>query len=180
MHPLQHNKHDVVTCTADVIDKREVTDSGGHTEERFVIMTELVIAGESWPIEITLTEREKYAVSHAARPQCVTQTFVVKPGTFICHHQEKRTTTMKIAILSRKSSLYSTHRLVEAAEARGHSADVVDTLRCYMNISSSSPNVHYKGNVLKTYDAVIPRIGASVTFYGAAVIRQLEMMVCFA
>lgn len=86
---------------------------------------------------------------------------------------------MKIAILSRKHSLYSTHRLVEAARERGHSADVIDTLRCYMNISSSAPNVHYKGEVLKTYDAVIPRIGASVTFYGAAVIRQLEMMGVF-
>ena len=86
---------------------------------------------------------------------------------------------MKIAILSRKSSLYSTHRLVEAAQLRGHSADVIDTLRCYMNISSSSPNVHYKGSLLKAYDAVIPRIGASVTFYGAAVIRQLEMMGVF-
>ncbi len=86
---------------------------------------------------------------------------------------------MKIAILSRKHSLYSTHRLVEAARERGHSADVIDTLRCYMNISSSAPNVHYKGEVLKTYDAVIPRVGASVTFYGAAVIRQLEMMGVF-
>jgi ribosomal protein S6--L-glutamate ligase len=86
---------------------------------------------------------------------------------------------MKIAILSRKHSLYSTRRLVEAAHERGHSADVIDTLRCYMNISSSSPNVHYKGAVLKTYDAVIPRVGASVTFYGAAVIRQLEMMGVF-
>lgn len=86
---------------------------------------------------------------------------------------------MKIAILSRKHSLYSTKRLVEAAHERGHTADVIDTLRCYMNISSSSPNVHYKGALLKTYDAVIPRIGASVTFYGAAVIRQLEMMGVF-
>ncbi len=86
---------------------------------------------------------------------------------------------LKIAILSRKHSLYSTRRLVEAALERGHSADVIDTLRCYMNISSSAPNVHYKGQVLKTYDAVIPRIGASVTFYGAAVIRQLEMMGVF-
>lgn len=86
---------------------------------------------------------------------------------------------LKIAILSRKQSLYSTRRLVEAAHERGHSADVIDTLRCYMNISSSAPNVHYKGQVLKTYDAVIPRIGASVTFYGAAVIRQLEMMGVF-
>ncbi|EKD70812.1 MAG: hypothetical protein ACD_46C00387G0003 [uncultured bacterium] len=83
---------------------------------------------------------------------------------------------MKIAILSRKESLYSTRRLIEAAAARGHQADTIDTMRCYMNITSSQPTIHYKGNELGHYDAVIPRVGASVTFYGAAVIRQLEMM----
>jgi len=83
---------------------------------------------------------------------------------------------MKIAILSRNSKLYSTRRLVEAAEARGHEVDVLDVLRCYMNITSMKPEVHYKGENLSGYDAVIPRIGASVTFYGTAVLRQFEMM----
>lgn len=83
---------------------------------------------------------------------------------------------MKIAILSRKPSLYSTKRLVEAAEARGHTAHVIDTLRCYMNIASSKPGIHYRGDALLGYDAVIPRIGASITFYGASVVRQFEMM----
>lgn len=87
---------------------------------------------------------------------------------------------MKIAILSRKTSLYSTKRLVEAAKNRGHQAHVIDTLRCYMNITSSKPSIHYKGNKLIGYDAVIPRIGASITFYGAAVVRQFEMMGVFA
>jgi ribosomal protein S6--L-glutamate ligase len=86
---------------------------------------------------------------------------------------------MKIAILSRRHDLYSTRRLVEAAKARGHKSDVIDTLRCYMNITSSNPSIHYKGQELPKYDAVIPRIGASVTFYGAAVVRQLEMMNVF-
>jgi ribosomal protein S6--L-glutamate ligase len=86
---------------------------------------------------------------------------------------------MKIAILSRRRDLYSTHRLMEAAKQRGHKADVIDTLRCYMNITSAKPTIHYKGSELKHYDAVIPRIGASVTFYGAAVVRQLEMMNVF-
>lgn len=86
---------------------------------------------------------------------------------------------MKIAILSRRHDLYSTRRLVEAAKARGHQADVIDTLRCYMNITSARPTIHYKGAELDHYDAVIPRIGASVTFYGAAVVRQLEMMNVF-
>lgn len=83
---------------------------------------------------------------------------------------------MKIAILSRNSKLYSTRRLIEAAEARGHEVHVLDVLRCYMNITSLKPEVHYKGEVLTGYDAVIPRIGASVTFYGTAVLRQFEMM----
>lgn len=86
---------------------------------------------------------------------------------------------MKIAILSRKHSLYSTLRLVEAAKARGHEAEAIDTMRCYMNITSARPTIHYKGSELDTYDAVIPRVGASVTFYGAAVVRQLEMMGVF-
>lgn len=83
---------------------------------------------------------------------------------------------MKIAILSRNPKLYSTRRLVEAAEARGHEVHVLDVLRCYMNITSLKPEVHYKGEILTGYDAVIPRIGASVTFYGTAVLRQFEMM----
>ncbi len=85
---------------------------------------------------------------------------------------------MKIAILSRKRSLYSTRRLVEAAEAAGHEAQVVDYLRCYMDITSNRPHVMFMGEALKV-DAVIPRIGASNTFYGTAVVRQFEMQQVF-
>lgn len=83
---------------------------------------------------------------------------------------------MKIAILSRKTRLYSTRRLVEAAKERGHRVYVLDPLRCYMNITSHRPGIHYRGEDLRGFDAVIPRIGASVTFYGTAVLRQFEMM----
>ncbi|MCO6413740.1 MAG: 30S ribosomal protein S6--L-glutamate ligase [Thiogranum sp.] len=86
---------------------------------------------------------------------------------------------MKIAILSRKTNLYSTRRLVEVGRARGHEMRVIDTLRCYMNITSHRPEIHYKGEVLTGFDAVIPRIGASITFYGTAVVRQFEMMGVF-
>lgn len=87
---------------------------------------------------------------------------------------------MKIAILSRKSSLYSTRRLKEAGEQRGHEMHVIDYLRCYMNITSHNPQVIFKGQSLAGYDAIIPRIGASNTFYGTAVVRQFEMMGVFA
>lgn len=86
---------------------------------------------------------------------------------------------MKIAILSRNPKLYSTRRLVQAGRERGHEMQVIDTLRCYMNTSSSKPEVHYKSEVLSGFDAVIPRIGASITFYGTAVLRQFEMMGVF-
>ncbi|WP_417488565.1 30S ribosomal protein S6--L-glutamate ligase [Maricaulis sp.] len=83
---------------------------------------------------------------------------------------------MKIAMLARNANLYSHKRLKEAAEARGHELDIIDTLRCYMNIASRNPAIFYNGEKLPKYDAVIPRIGASVTFYGLAVLRQFEMM----
>ena len=83
---------------------------------------------------------------------------------------------MKLAILSRNSKLYSTRRLVEAARQRGHTVRVLDPLRCYMRIASSGFQLHYKGRSLAGYDAVIPRIGASITRYGTAVLRQFELM----
>ncbi|MEQ9355492.1 30S ribosomal protein S6--L-glutamate ligase [Coleofasciculus chthonoplastes] len=87
---------------------------------------------------------------------------------------------MKIAILSQDASLYSTRRLKEAGEARGHDMRVINYLRCYMNITSHKPKVVYQGKVLEELDAIIPRIGASKTFYGTAVVRQFEVMGVFA
>lgn len=83
---------------------------------------------------------------------------------------------MKIAMLARNANLYSHQRLVKAAHARGHEIDILNTLRVTMNITSHRPEAYYQGAKLGKYDAVIPRIGASVTFYGLAVLRQFEMM----
>jgi ribosomal protein S6--L-glutamate ligase len=86
---------------------------------------------------------------------------------------------MKIVVLSRNANLYSTRRLIEAAEQRGHEALVVDHLRCNIEIEQKGPSLYYGSDYLKNVDAVIPRIGASVTFYGTAVVRQFEMMNVF-
>lgn len=83
---------------------------------------------------------------------------------------------MKIAMMAVNAKLYSHQRLKEAAEERGHELNIINTLRCYMNIASRRPEIYYNGDKLTGYDAVIPRIGASVTFYGLAVLRQFEMM----
>src|SRR5210317_2130832 len=86
---------------------------------------------------------------------------------------------MRIVILSRNPKLYSTQRLVEAATKRKHEVFVVDHLKCNIEIEKRSPKIYYKGEYLTNIDAIIPRIGASVTFYGTAVIRQFEMMKVF-
>ena len=87
----------------------------------------------------------------------------------------KRKKRMKIAILSRNTRLYSTKRLVEAGIKRRHDMYVIDPLRCYMNIATDNPEIHFKGKKLEGFDAIIPRIGASVTFYATAMLRQFEM-----
>jgi ribosomal protein S6--L-glutamate ligase len=86
---------------------------------------------------------------------------------------------MKIAILSRDASLYSTNRLKLAGEQRGHDVRVIDYLRCFMNITSRNSQVFFQGRPLEGFDAIVPRIGASHTFYGTAVVRQFEMMGTF-
>jgi ribosomal protein S6--L-glutamate ligase len=83
---------------------------------------------------------------------------------------------MKIGILTTNRNLYSTQRLVEAAEQRGHEARVINHKRCYMNIVSHKPQIHYNGESIEGINAIIPRIGASISFYGTAVVRQFEMM----
>ncbi|UHQ22471.1 30S ribosomal protein S6--L-glutamate ligase [Lysobacter sp. 5GHs7-4] len=83
---------------------------------------------------------------------------------------------MKLAILSRNTKLYSTRRLVEAARQHGHTVRVLDPLRCYMRIASDGFEMHYKGREISGYHAVIPRVGASITRYGSAVLRQFELM----
>ena len=83
---------------------------------------------------------------------------------------------MKIGILSTNRNLYSTKRLVEACKQREHDVLVINHKQCYMNITSHNPSVHWKGEVIEGVDAIIPRIGASISFYGTAVVRQFEMM----
>ncbi|MGF1687791.1 30S ribosomal protein S6--L-glutamate ligase [Photobacterium japonica] len=86
---------------------------------------------------------------------------------------------MKIGILSQNENLYSTRRLREAIEERGHEAVIINALRCYMNINSVKPSIHFEGQDLVDFDAIIPRIGADITFYGCSVLRQFEMMDVF-
>ncbi|HCT34058.1 MAG TPA: 30S ribosomal protein S6--L-glutamate ligase, partial [Sulfitobacter sp.] len=156
-------------------------------ELRYVISTKMDVAGQSWPIDVTLTNRAGMTSRMLLGRQALTDHITISPTekrlqpdlsydvyhtAAVRHRAPKR--ALRVAVLSREASNYSTSRLVEVGEARGHTVEVIDTTRCYMAINAMAPEVHYDGKRLPRYDAVIPRIGASVTPYGCAVIRQFE------
>ncbi len=187
VHPIPGRNDVTIACSAPITDRREVTSSNGETELRYVIASELTMGDRSWPIEITLTDRGTMAYRMLLGRQALTEDLVVSPTDSFCQPElsydiysspSVRTNapprSLRIAVLSREADNYSTRRLVEEGEARGHVVEVIDTLRCYMALNASSPEVHYDGKRLPRYDAVIPRIGASITSYGTAVVRQFE------
>jgi len=186
VHPIPGRDDISIPCSAEILDRREVTSSNGEAEMRYVIRTELEVGGQSWPIEVTLTDRrgmsnhmllgrqalgENVAIVPAERFQQQQLNFDIYHSTSLRASAPKR--ALRIAVLSREAN-YSTRRLVEEGEARGHTVEVIDTTRCYMALNALAPEVHYDGKRLPRYDAVIPRIGASITSYGTAVVRQFE------
>jgi len=186
VHPIAGREDIAITCSAPLVDRRDVTSSNGESETRFVIETTLSVAGQNWPIEVTLTNREsmtsRMLLGRSALADHITITASEKrlqpELSYDVYHtaslrQAAPKRALRIAVLSREAN-YSTGRLVDVGEARGHTVEVIDTTRCYMAINALSPEVHYDGKRLPRYDAVIPRIGASVTTYGCAVIRQFE------
>ncbi|WP_436399325.1 30S ribosomal protein S6--L-glutamate ligase [Roseobacter sp. S98] len=186
VHPIAGRNDVSITCSAPLVDRREVTSSNGETEQRFVIASTLSVGGQTWPIEITLTNRQQMTSRMLLGRQALGDHISITPTekhlqpelSYDDYHtaalkQRAPKRALRIAVLSREDN-YSTRRLVEVGEARGHTVEVIDTTRCYMAINSMAPEVHYDGKRLPRYDAVIPRIGASVTAYGTAVIRQFE------
>ncbi len=186
VHPIAGREDVSITCSAPLVDRREVTSSNGESEQRFVISTLLDVGGQSWPIEVTLTNRagmnsrmllgrqalgDHITISATERKMQPELSYDVYHTASLRRAAPQR--ALRIAVLSREDN-YSTRRLVEVGEDRGHTVEVIDTTRCYMAINTMAPEVHYDGKRLPRYDAVIPRIGASVTPYGCAVIRQFE------
>ena len=186
VHPVPGREDLAIPCSAEVIDRREVTSSNGEAELRYVIRTALQVADQSWPIEVTLTNRSGLASRMLLGRQALSDHISITPterhlqpelSYDVYHSAQMRRAApkraLRIAVLSREDN-YSTRRLAEVGEARGHTVEVIDTTRCYMAINAMPPEVHYDGKRLPRYDAVIPRIGASITPYGTAVIRQFE------
>ena len=186
VYPIAGRDDIVITCSAPLIDRREVTSSNGESEQRYVIETRLEVGGQSWPIEVTLTNRANLTSRMLLGRQALNDHITISAterrlqpdlSYDVYHSAAVRQTApkraLRIAVLSREDN-YSTRRLVEVGEARGHTVEVIDTVRCYMAINTMAPEVHYDGKRLPRYDAIVPRIGASITPYGTAVIRQFE------
>ncbi|MEM9329678.1 MAG: 30S ribosomal protein S6--L-glutamate ligase [Pseudomonadota bacterium] len=173
-----------VTCSAPVVDRRNVTSSNGETELRYVIETEFEMGEKTWRSEITLTNRETMAYRMLLGRTALQDEMVVNPNNsflqpelgYELYKKSRRTQpihrALRLAILTREPDNYSSKRLIEAAEERGHVIEPINTTRCYLKMGGIRPEVHYDGKPLPYYDAVIPRIGASVTPYGMAVLRQ--------
>ncbi len=173
-----------ITCSAPVLDRRNITSSNGETELRYVIQTFVQMGERRWPIELTLTDRSSMSYRMLLGRTAINDDMIVDPNSsfaqpilsFNLYKNIPRRRPVKrplmIALLTREPNNYSSQRLISAAEARGHVVMPIDTSRCYMRIGGLSPEVHYDGKVLPKFDAVIPRIGASLTSYGMAVLRQ--------
>ncbi|MBE3636975.1 30S ribosomal protein S6--L-glutamate ligase [Mangrovicoccus algicola] len=187
VHPIPGRDELSIPCSAPIVDRREVTSSNGDMELRYVIRTEVHMGNRSWPIEVTLTNRGAMAYRMLLGRQALMDDMLVAAADRCCqpelsydvyHTADVRThaprRTLRVAVLSREPKNYTTSRIVAEGENRGHVVEVIDTSLCYMAINADSPEVHYDGNRLPRYDAVIPRIGASITPYGTAVIRQFE------
>lgn len=188
VHPVDYNSDVEVWCTAKVIDRRYVRSSNGQAEQRYIVETPIRIAGREWPIEVSLSNR--HTMAHRmllGRGALEAQSINIRPWSEYLQdklsfdiYADKALATpqrrsLRIALLTMEPGNYSNRRLIEAAEARDHVIEPIDTLRCYMNIKSIASAVHYEGKALPNYDFVIPRIGVSITAYGTAVVRQFEM-----
>lgn len=188
VHPLPDRPEVEIKGDSQVVGKRNIISSNGESEERYIIRTPFRLSGQEWPIELSLTNREDMQYRMLIGRSTMSGRVMVDPDrSRVCGELstadydeldkfKSKKRRLKIAILSREAENYSTCRLVDAAVSRGHSVDVINTTRCYMNITSKKPEIHYQGASLPDYDVIIPRIGASITFYGMAIVRQFEMM----
>jgi len=189
MHPNPNEPTIEVICSAKVIDRRTVTSSNGTQELRYVIRSPVVIGDQKWEIDISLTNRETMGYRMLlGRSALRDNTSVVPSASFlqpeldykIYLKRQRRENIpkrpLRIAILTQEPGNYSNGRMIEAAEARGHVIECVTTSRCYMAINNHKPEIYYDGKALPRYDAIIPRIGSRMTFYGMAIVRQFESM----
>ena len=193
IHPIQDNRKILQSCRGLVVDRRHVKSSSGEKEKRLVIRTPVTMGDETWEIEITLTNRDSMGYRMLLGREAMKGRVLIDPDSSFClgdrdeeqvrqyyHTVPTRKDGLRIVLLASNPDLYSNKRLMEAGEERGHEMRFINIRQSYMNISSSQPEVHYRGGeLLEGVDAVIPRIKPAMTFYGCAVARQFHSVGAF-
>ena len=188
--PLQNDRKTVVRCEAEVIDRRDVKSSSGLTEKRYVIQSELVLGKSSFPIELTLSNRDAMGYRMLIGREAMHNRFIIDPSKQCLvgelsdkdiAHQYIQSTPKKsglhIGVLASNSSLYSNERLIAAGEDRGHKMTFLNIKQCFMKLDAEKPEIHNRGGkIIHGLDAIVPRIRPSITFYGAALTRHFESM----
>lgn len=193
INPIQKNLKTVIHCEALLVGKRVVKSSSGFREQRYVIQTNLNIANETWKIEVTLTNRDSMGFRMLLGREAMSGRVLVDPEQkyllgetsteslkSIYKASDIAKTGLKIGVLASNPELYSNKRIMEAGEMRGHEMHFLNIKECYMKLDADKPEIHYRGGkILENFDAVIPRIRPSMTFYGCALTRQFEAMKVF-
>jgi ribosomal protein S6--L-glutamate ligase len=193
INPIQNNLKTVIHCEALLVDKRIVKSSSGFREQRYVIQTTINVGNDSWDIEMTLTNRDSMGFRMLLGREAMSGRILVDPeqkyllgqtsteslkAFYVNSFQNK--TGLRIAVLASNPELYSNRRIMEAGEMRGHQMQFLSIKECYMKLDADQPEIHYRGGkILDNFDAVIPRIRPSITFYGCAVTRQFEALKVF-
>ena len=193
INPIQNNLKTVIHCEALLIDKRIVKSSSGYREQRYVIQTNINIGNDNWPIEMTLTNRDSMGFRMLLGREAMSGRILVDPEQKYLLGQNTTENLkelyqiefsdnkgLRIGLLASNPELYSNKRIMEAGEMRGHEMHFLNIKECYMKLDADTPEIHYRGGkVLDYFDAVIPRIRPSITFYGCALTRQFEAMKVF-
>ena len=188
VNPIQENRSIAIECEARLVDRRMVKSSSGISEERLVVKTSVTLGKESFDIEVTLANRDTMEFRMLLGREAINNRYMVNSAEnylaqdftddainkkYAPYFKEK--TGLKVGLLASNPQLYSNKRIMEAAEARGHQIQFLNVELAYMKLDAQSPEIRYRGgNILKDFDAVIPRIKPSVTFYGCALIRQFD------
>ena len=195
LHPLQKSRRATTRCEAPVVARRTIRSSNGLSEKRFVISTPLTLNGQSWDIELTLTNRDAMGYRMLLGREAMSGRILVdSEAEFLLGEVSDAEIELlygkalpvpgaglKIGLLASNPNLYSNRRIMEAGEKRGHEMVFLDIRQCYMKLDAEAPAVHYRdGRILNDLNAVIPRIRPSMTFYGCALTRHFESLGVYA
>jgi ribosomal protein S6--L-glutamate ligase len=190
INPIQNNVKTVIHCEAPLVDKRIVKSSSGFREHRYVIKTIVEIGNSNWSIEMTLTNRDSMGFRMLLGREAMSGRVLVDPEQKyllgqpspdnlkeLYKNTEKASSGLRIGLLASNPELYSNKRIMEAGEMRGHEMHFLNIKECYMKLDAKTPEIHYRGGIiLNQFDAIIPRIRPSITFYGCALTRQFEAL----